>query len=282
MVAQLCWAAPKIQSQSPAQQIQNQSSTQLDQSQALIQNPATIQSQSAPTTGAQSTPTTQSQSTPTTQSQSAPTTQLQFAPTTQLQSAPTIQPQSAATPSLQQLQPAQAIQLRPAITNSSRSSSNNATTSATPNTVPTDGSTTSPKEPTKLETFFQLTGGQRNPDTSDSPSSTEKKKAGADSAALSTPDAAHNKSTANFLWHVLDNIGVPISKGNHDPSMDPRIKEKMSIPPYKNTASLNSNSATQENPFMPPGQGAPTTTHKIPESELQGVDPILQKDESSK
>lgn len=171
--------------------------------------------------------------------------------------------------------------------------------------IPLPSNTSAPKptsrEAVKLDTFFQL-----------SPSS-QAIAVDKSVADIANPEPISKKTGAsNFLWHVLDNLGVPISKGNHDPAIDPRIKEKMALPPYQNTATLrdaatsrdtgtsraattsgdagssSANTSRGEGPSgaasssVQPSQTTPPVLHKIPESELQGLDPVLQNDVQTK
>lgn len=95
------------------------------------------------------------------------------------------------------------------------------------------------------------------------------------------------------MWHVLDNIGVPMFSGNHDESLDPSIRRYYVNPPLPEIdahktprTAKNSKEIVIESPARQTQEShsqqtsasgttssaAMTIQPKIPASELEGID----------
>ncbi len=104
------------------------------------------------------------------------------------------------------------------------------------------------------------------------------------------PKRAAAGAPFRFLWHVMDNAGVPMFFGKNDDDLDPSLRHgysetNYSKPNYAGTISpgQSRSSATDYKPANTiegttratarSATGAPSQTpHKIPESELEGTD----------
>lgn len=115
-----------------------------------------------------------------------------------------------------------------------------------------------------VASFFQL-----NPRTStrDLDASASKSDLKLDAQLEASTTASSPKSAAGapfrFVWHVLDNAGVPMFVGKHDSDLDPTLRRGYTgTNPIAPSAPLNASE-----------QAASTTRtpHKIPESELEGT-----------
>jgi hypothetical protein len=92
-------------------------------------------------------------------------------------------------------------------------------------------------------------------------------------------------TAGRVVWHILDNIGVPMLIGK-DNDLDPSIDRQSSMPPMpvstKVTAlkksdleNISANQATRQSVDQSSVQA---NTHRIPESELEGVELPAPKD----
>jgi hypothetical protein len=72
------------------------------------------------------------------------------------------------------------------------------------------------------------------------------------------------KSAGKFVWHVLDNLGVPLPV-NKDSDLDPSLRQPYVMPLPKTSSQI----------IIPP------TPQKIPESELEGTDVSPAQDNKS-
>jgi len=95
------------------------------------------------------------------------------------------------------------------------------------------------------------------------------------------PNPNEGQKKHGFVWHFLDNIGVPMF-GNNDLEIDPSIKTVYVIPPPKlpsekqmiksrNQSAASGNATTTTVKAQEASQNAQPTQQKIPESELEGT-----------
>jgi hypothetical protein len=121
-----------------------------------------------------------------------------------------------------------------------------------------------------VESFFQV---------SPAPRSARPAASGADTAKLGENQDEHKKSVKRFLWHALDNIGVPMFFGNKDDDLDPslahgyimRSENGARAAQASNQDKATANSAVVNQPSV----------HKIPDSELEGVNFSVKNDAQS-
>jgi hypothetical protein len=105
-------------------------------------------------------------------------------------------------------------------------------------------------------------------------------------------DAADNKSgwhAGRLIWHVLDNAGVPMFFGNRDADLDPKIGSRAYINPpdrvpsqtlgekirrksVKTVVQSKPDSSLQDPTLVATPADPKTILHKIPQSELEGID----------
>jgi hypothetical protein len=121
-----------------------------------------------------------------------------------------------------------------------------------------------------VESFFQVSPAQRSARPTASSS---------DATKLSEDQDDHKKSVKRFLWHTLDNIGVPMFFGNKDDDLDPSLAHgyimrsengaRAAQTPNKDNATANSAVINQP------------SVHKIPDSELEGVNFSVKNDAQS-
>ena len=96
------------------------------------------------------------------------------------------------------------------------------------------------------------------------------------------------KTTGSVMWHILDNLGVPLFIGK-DNDLDPSIdRNSYGMPPLnlpatvikiKKTNTVNKiTPETTPQPSLSTPEVPPTTPQKIPQSELEGVELPAPKD----
>ena len=131
------------------------------------------------------------------------------------------------------------------------------------------GSTPTAEE-NSVESFFQIDTKPRN-----NPQSLLMQPA---TAATKSNRNSHMFRPDRFVWHVLDNMGVPMFFGNHDSYLDPSLRESYVIPSPKlpNEKDVVKEIETSPSPRIPnfpqPTSATSESIHqKIPESELEGV-----------
>jgi hypothetical protein len=110
-------------------------------------------------------------------------------------------------------------------------------------------------------------------------------------ANQTTSGASKKASVRRMVWHVMDNMGVPMIVGK-DNDMDPSINRADGMPPIqvptmagfkKMDKQIKHNEETANEPAtanaVPNGNAA---LHKIPQSELEGVELPAPRDESGR
>ncbi len=82
-----------------------------------------------------------------------------------------------------------------------------------------------------------------------------------------------------FLWHALDNMGVPMFFGKHDDDLDPTLRDGYTSP--SSTATIkNMNVDSHDRGATDSSANAQSTnSHKIPESELEGTDSSVKNND---
>jgi hypothetical protein len=82
-----------------------------------------------------------------------------------------------------------------------------------------------------------------------------------------------------FLWHALDNMGVPMFFGKHDDDLYPTLRDGYMSP--SSTATIkNMNVDSHDRGATDSSANAQSTnSHKIPESELQGTDSSVKNND---
>jgi hypothetical protein len=141
-------------------------------------------------------------------------------------------------------------------------------------------------ENSNVESFFQIPSGLN-------PSSPDKESA-RHSQAFATERKPFDNSAGRFLWHLLDNVGIPVPIGSHDQALDPSIRRNYVNPPlpdpdkYRNSANRNTvanDSMPSQIPSSAVGPGDSTRVpaisiqQKIPTSELEGTDLSTKSDD---
>ncbi|HEY9732359.1 MAG TPA: hypothetical protein V6C89_10635 [Drouetiella sp.] len=131
-----------------------------------------------------------------------------------------------------------------------------------------------------IDSFFQMDSG---PVGRSSNSNLPERNAVAKSQST-TPNSAETTRSAGiaplrFLWHVMDNAGVPMFFGNKDDDLDPSLRQGYTGSTVSRTKAAPSapviNVGTAGSAVTAPSQGP----HKIPESELEGTDSWVKDNE---
>jgi hypothetical protein len=148
---------------------------------------------------------------------------------------------------------------------------------------PGDSSLVNPALQGSVESFFQVNSAdvfRQSPDFRND-KTTEKL-----SAELTEEPQRRSKSaiggSGRFFWHVLDNVGVPMFFGKNDDDLEPTLRRGYPSPTktdYKSIGGSGSRdldatngSATSSPPLnLQPPNPQPPSSHKIPESELNGT-----------
>lgn len=103
-----------------------------------------------------------------------------------------------------------------------------------------------------------------------------------DSSAASPPTSSAKSAAAapfRFLWHVMDNAGVPMFFGKSDDNLDPSLRQgyasAISAPAALRRPVDQKSGVTESGAATMPA----VTPHKIPESELEGTDSWVKDNE---
>ena len=143
----------------------------------------------------------------------------------------------------------------------------------------------SPGQDNSVESFFQC------PPVQDLPVKSDKW------AAPENREKRPFKTTAGrAIWHIMDNVGVPMFAGNHDEALDPNIRRGYVNPPLpeidKPKTAKKRHEIVIETPSVqstrPQTQSdssqasAVAIQRKIPDSELEGIEVIPGKDDAQK
>jgi hypothetical protein len=93
------------------------------------------------------------------------------------------------------------------------------------------------------------------------------------------------RAAGRIVWHILDNIGVPMFVGK-DRDLDPSIDRSNWMPPPTVSTKVTAlKKMEQSSASAIPESAGPSTSqgngHKIPESELEGVELPAPKDAST-
>ncbi len=104
-----------------------------------------------------------------------------------------------------------------------------------------------------------------------------------------TPPTTKKTSVKRLVWHVMDNMGVPMLVGK-DNDMDPSISSSNAMPPVQvpTMASLrkmdkqikHNEAITTEPATANAVSSGQAVLHKIPQSELEGVELPAPRDEN--
>lgn len=144
--------------------------------------------------------------------------------------------------------------------------------------APTDASTG--KLDDSVASFFQINAAKTGPGYGLIKSSTT-------STSGSAPGATHSA-----LWHIMDNLGVPVPTGNNTEALDPSLRRNYVNPELPNINNYKTRSGKTQT--LTRGYEAPPTAstqtpaatainmQKIPESELEGVDYSAKNDDQNK
>jgi hypothetical protein len=76
------------------------------------------------------------------------------------------------------------------------------------------------------------------------------------------------------LWHILDNAGIPMFMGNKDEDLDPRLTRNYTNPAQLSTENKNAKKQSGSNSAKQTATETVSVTkcHKIPDSELEGIE----------
>lgn len=129
--------------------------------------------------------------------------------------------------------------------------------------VPPVAKTNLPEGSGSVESFFQLTpfnvahppSSRSAPDTVQ-PGSQEEKKF----------------SAGRFIWHVLDNAGVPLPVRDTSGDLDPSLRNGYALPARPHELEQKVDSTAAAKPAQGDGKLNPTVLDKIPRGELEGTD----------
>jgi hypothetical protein len=143
-----------------------------------------------------------------------------------------------------------------------------------------------------IESFFQIprtTAGPR-PTTVLSTDQVDQRYAKVEAGSAKNNSPALS-GAGRFLWHVLDNAGVPMVFGKHsdlDPLIDPGTLDSLSLGQLEKSKTKWSTDSRRDDvqSFVGSESAIPLnnggSTHKIPQSELEGVDlPVLRDEQST-
>jgi hypothetical protein len=103
----------------------------------------------------------------------------------------------------------------------------------------------------------------------------------------SSPGATHSA-----LWHIMDNLGVPLPTGSNTDALDPSLRRNYvnpELPNINNYKARSGKTQTLSKGYQPPPTSSTQTPaatainmQKIPASELEGVDYSAKNDDSNK
>lgn len=128
-----------------------------------------------------------------------------------------------------------------------------------------------------VESFFQI----NNNKTPAAEYTSNNKTAARLLSEFNSPEPKKSAAGApfRFLWHVMDNAGVPMFFGKNDDDLDPSLRQghaEQSNSGHEHSTAANSRPAsTVEGTTRATERGAVAPSpgpHKIPESELEGTD----------
>jgi hypothetical protein len=114
-----------------------------------------------------------------------------------------------------------------------------------------------------VESYFRF----RNPKAIDS-SSTK----GEQEMARAHQTKSSKGSVKRAIWHILDNVGVPMFSGDMSPDLDPRLSRDYVDPPMPSIDANRTRSSLVETTDTSVSSGSRLGSPKIPESELQGTE----------
>lgn len=142
--------------------------------------------------------------------------------------------------------------------------------SANQQSAPQAAASSSQTDNGTVESFFQITKTQRNAQASSLPQPAV--------VPMAAPKKTPARGLSRSLWHVLDNMGVPMFSG-FDPCIDPSIGGTYAIPapklPRERTLVRDQQkevTAASTNTRLPDPTSATAPPQKLPASELDGVD----------
>jgi hypothetical protein len=136
------------------------------------------------------------------------------------------------------------------------------------------------KSENSVESFFQ----------------TNAAKSGPGYALIRSGETPSNSQGAphSALWHIMDNLGIPVPTGSNVEALDPSLRRNYVNPALPEINNYKPRSARKQPLYkeaqiqVPPTQSAqqpvPTAINlqKIPDSELEGVDFSAKNDDQSK
>ncbi len=118
-----------------------------------------------------------------------------------------------------------------------------------------------------VESYFRF----RNPKQIDSSSTS-----GEQEMARAHQAKSSKGSVGRAIWHILDNVGVPMFSGDTSPDLDPRLSRDYVDPPMPSSDANRTKSSvletTDKTTDTSASSGSRLGSPKIPESELQGTE----------
>lgn len=133
-----------------------------------------------------------------------------------------------------------------------------------------------------VESFFQISGTPSRAGASPVFPDASMSRTGRSNEGASPPQPSAKSAAAapfRFLWHVMDNAGVPMFFGKSDENIDPSLRQGYASAisaPTSLRRPVDSNSGVSESGAA----NTPSVTpHKIPESELEGTDSWVKDNE---
>lgn len=102
---------------------------------------------------------------------------------------------------------------------------------------------------------------------------------GAVPQSIETHKKSKSGDSKSFLWHLMDNAGVPMFYGNTGPELDPRLRRNyqdpqlpdMNVKNNKRKAESTQDNVQANSKDSGDSNDAPQIPHKIPEGQLDGT-----------
>lgn len=142
-------------------------------------------------------------------------------------------------------------------------------------------SVTAPQGTGSIDSFFQLDSA--NVERSNSFRSADTNFASQSNSLRQSSSAESRKSAGvaplRFLWHVMDNAGVPMFFGNKDNDLDPSLRQGYESSIISQSKALKSNEASAGATVGSASRAPSHGPQKIPESELEGTDSWVKDNE---
>jgi hypothetical protein len=124
-------------------------------------------------------------------------------------------------------------------------------------------STTDRSQDSSVESYFRF----HNPKVPDSSGTKD-----AEDARVHQKKSSKG-SVGRSIWHMLDNLGVPMFSGDNTPDLDPRLSRNYVDPPMPSTEANKTKTSAVESTNTNTSSGGPRLgSPKIPDSELQGTE----------